>query len=583
MKKFFFYVLMTAKIPFVFANSNSDEIEKAKNYLDAKFYDQAIDIYKQLLNESITEEQKAIIQYDIATSYALKGDLTTAIEEFDSIDLKKSISPLLKKRIFQNLALAHTLRAIEMKKSQKQSDNNIDSQPLIYHFKQAHGAIEQALKAECALQKHFQKPSCIPSRLLTKLKAEIGVLLASERYLNSQQDIENRPIGQFLFWVHNSMEMTFDNLSFLKTKSFPKSLQKKYLQLFLSAQKSKLKLWDFQESKIQDIGVLKLFQQAKNHYILVIQFAENSEWEKAEIALKEAFDAIKNLMPLVFRDQLLKNLLEEISFTYKAAIEDGRFDSETIKSLMDVYAQIDALDKKNYGKSIKKQETLEEAIKKSSKQLQESQKLYKNGKEALAKLFFEDAAEWIKNALFDLEENSADKLLSKLISQQSYSLKIAETTTSSPRGDDMETIRSLAIEAQILALETAKAYIPLVYQQQIQKFQLEGKCQSSPWSYALPLFDKGKNAAQFALSLLKANNFNSAMASQELAINTWKNAALEIKNPKQDSCTQKSTQQENNQDDSKTMDNTLQLLQTLQLDDQKPPKSIPLQQTSKPW
>lgn len=91
------------------------EMAKAKGYVEAYMYDEARLLYESLLNPSLPYKQKAILSYDIGTTYLLQRLWSRAVNEFEEIDLLELSWPFLEQKIHHNLALAYLGEALELK------------------------------------------------------------------------------------------------------------------------------------------------------------------------------------------------------------------------------------------------------------------------------------------------------------------------------------------------------------------------------------------------------------------------------------------------------------------------------------
>lgn len=559
----------------LFGQDYQAEVETAKFYWNGPFFDKSLAIYRELQEKALTEDQKIRLAYNIGTTYLAQGDFNQAIQQFNAT--AEDASPLVVAQIQHNLAIAHARLAFQL-----QAEGNQEYGALFYHFEQALLAIKKSLAAHCQLQAFLGVSPCVEPLALQRFHQEMEKQLALLRIKEAEDKLLHTSLDNGILKIEKYLEKMAEMIAFMSNEAMDKSLQAKYLALFVANQKELLLFWSQQEQKIEDPATLDLLTRAKQHYLAMQQAFAHKKWQESDLALKETSADIEMAIQAIFGDALLRKRLEELFLSYRSAASSG-FNRDLSKELDKAYLQIQEL--ATQGSDLEKAQlrSIQNPLARSKEQLQMAIEFFQAGKDTLGSLFLENAGEWVKEAIFQLAPATSKELLLRIIAAQELCMRLCSFDATRHAAEASSLLRQ-AKELQSLTLVRANAFIPLVYREQQQQYREKGICQASPWSVALPLFEEGKRAATAASHLLNQQQVPESVAFQQQAIEAWKKTMHEIVHPspiKKGGC-----RDEQNQAESKSeaaVAEALQLLQSMEQDDRMPQASPTLTETSRPW
>ncbi len=148
-----------------------DEMQLAKNYYEAGNLKKADELYEKMLNEKLDPFEKAVILYNQGTLFLNDDNLKSAIDTYESINLKGNPPLFLIYRIKKNLSISKYRQALKILSSEDIDENLIEK--AIYLLEASQKQLEIAEKAECDLQMKMGRSSCETLSDLSKLKSSI--------------------------------------------------------------------------------------------------------------------------------------------------------------------------------------------------------------------------------------------------------------------------------------------------------------------------------------------------------------------------------------------------------------------------
>ena len=148
-----------------------NEMQLASGLFETKAYPKATALYQELLKNSLTDWQRAVVLYNMGAIALAEGNPDRAIKIFESVPLDEDLSPLLVYRTKANLALAYWQKARSLARMSSVTSNYANQE--IALMKSALEAIPLALNAHCALQQIEGAATCSPVPDLEQLQDEI--------------------------------------------------------------------------------------------------------------------------------------------------------------------------------------------------------------------------------------------------------------------------------------------------------------------------------------------------------------------------------------------------------------------------
>lgn len=152
-------------------------MRKAELFMEAGEYDRAENTYDQLLNEFVPDWQRATIQYNMGTVLLYQQKWKEAIQQFILADKIPDLSPLLKKNIAVNRALA---RLMKVKTNRRNNDQQFKL--AIVNAKRAFDSINTAEKKCCTLDRVEGAQQCPNHLEIILMRNEIDRLMADIIY-----------------------------------------------------------------------------------------------------------------------------------------------------------------------------------------------------------------------------------------------------------------------------------------------------------------------------------------------------------------------------------------------------------------
>jgi hypothetical protein len=566
-------------------------MRQATIYEEAGMLDESIAIYQDLLKRELSSDQQNFLLYDIGTLYLEKHDYDKAIEVFSGVK-GEGQSPLLMSRLNRNLGIAYYSKAIQILKGESRSLENMKE--ILYDLRSALRAFVEEASNYCEMQKNdVQSESCQPSHDLLQLQNAVKVEIASLQNIVIKEGAEDLPLEEEIPWLFDSLNELVSELDFIEHE-LEVTLKQQYIKLFISEQPSWKPLWDASESKlvnnVKNEEAIRLFAEAKAQYNSGLQSLQSDQLIPARQAFAASKHNLSELMKLLYEQDPLRLNLYRILGMYQRIAQNTAFTEAQLDNIKEAYSQLHESVTPAFKELLKKSEIIESTLKSSQEHLDSSLSTLKEHKHSAAHLYVFTAMSEVQDVLFDLKNTSPEGLLERILFQQNFALKSNGRTLQLASEEMSPPLLKLPIEAQEKVLLTVAKFWKTVKNQQIQKFQKEGLCQSSPWGTTLPLFEKGSQWATDAMDHLNTSTPDGAKAltAQMNAVDAWEIALAEMKNPHEDTrsgCHQgPSSSKESDQKAEAPQNQLLQSLQQMYLDDHPSKKEIPaVKSGERPW
>jgi hypothetical protein len=222
--------------------------------------------------------------------------------------------------------------------------------------------------------------------------------------------------------------------------------------------------------------------------------------------------------------------------------------------------------------------------------LEKSLGFARQAKHANARFYLNLAKHWIQRLLRTKTRkgNVPDEILEDAIEDQSHALELKRINQIIE--GDKEPNRGFLVNSQDFTLKTAEPFFSAVIEKEIREFP--GRCQCKPWNKVIPLFEKGREAAEKSLDLIrKGERPELAMKEQEKAIKYWKEALEKLRHPDEEEEPPPQPEQQPEAptpppepEESTSIDEVMKLLQQMDQDDRRPePTETTPQQGLRPW
>lgn len=560
----------------VISSKQSEALQKAASYYQAKDFSKAEAIYADLLNGSLSLRQIGIVRYNMGTALLAEGKKKEAIETFQTLPFGQIIDPLLTYRLHVNLAIALLGEATEALSASSLSDENY--RHAISLFLSGFESLQSAEKASCEYQGLLGKEECSLAQELLDMKAFIKLKL-SETLIQERafQVKEAAPLSALPFLMLSLSEL-LENVDFIENNPLPEDLKEQYLHRCVEEAETWVPLW----KSIDEKGDEK-FRNAYQCYLLVLHFLEKNHLKMIREAIADCQQGLNKI---------------------KTAHKEEHFWISGYRILLHLYT--DALMQKPLqlsallGIAILQQQLLQ-SFPVSSSAMGEVQENYHSSlgayfqeKSDVSRIFLGEAAQALKR-LIDVsspqKQESPQQSLNKAIEAQAYAQHLYQYYLSIKKDP---TVAKIVLQAQQRVVEEAATFLDSAFAAQKNAFQKElvpgGKdyrCQYHPWNEVIPLFIEGTHAAQrAALGVVNLSQLESITVSndQDIALTAWKAGLAKLKEPLQaGGCKPGGASQESNLEN-QPMQDVLTALQEMSQEDRIPSKANEIhKEVFRPW
>jgi hypothetical protein len=528
-KAFLLYVVGIFILSTISEAAVSEKMHEASQFYQAREFNQALEIYEDLLKTPLNSWEFAVVKYDSGCVYLSEGENLKAITLLDSLSLQKDLPPLLVRNIKANLAFAYLNEGINI------SFNSLDSfSNKMFYLWEAQAALESAKQADCQLAKAEGAVNCDPSLDLTHIENAIKIEFSKLFEESKTYRIKFATLKEglpLLFIGINQMERFTKLIEKVPPNT---SLMKKYLEYAREKGGEWIPLWNEQQTRLEngfshDSNLKQLndlFLKAKKDYTEGLAEMLKSELKKGAEAFGESAAAMLELIHLAYGERPLEESLQKLLIFYQTVL----FQSPLQVSLLDVLLKElketeDLLPSSLKGKLDAARNDLSKAI----------ELLEKGNRQA--RLYLLQAYHSVQ--LFHREirpstQNPPLRILEDVIEDQRYAISYTRLFIELHKKNEELPLAAENRFAQQQVLGNTENFSLAVLDWQKKEFKKKGDfkpselCQSQPWDEVLPLFYRGYEAASQSLTL----NERESLVYQGKALNEWQEALEKMKNPK---------------------------------------------------
>jgi hypothetical protein len=515
--------------------------KQAEAYALANDFDKAAEIYENILKLDLPEWQKSILLYNLGTVKIHQQQYEVANNLIQKIPKDLISSPWLMRDLEMNEGMISLFEAMDSSNAFGEDSPDLLSQvqASIHLFKvsDALDCLVERLETEdaplisCTSSPWVVQPLIEAYRLMSQLKQKL------------MQELSKSEKNALLLLIEGAEQLT-------KLFQEMKNHSNEFLPYFYYQAKSLMPLW---ESIPQ-----KSVKDQKKTYDELLTALEKNDIDKGNKLL----NVLKNQL----EETLGPHLLDSLLLNYQLVLFTEPLTSNKLQNLLSLQ------------KKINLEENQKKSFEQAEKYLEKGLSIYEVGHSNAARFYVAAAM----NVLLEtVENNKGDDpilVLENALLAQRNSLQLNHLYAISPinvRNPEMEKILK---NSQKRVLGSIPLFISAVLKEEKKNFTQKNskdKCQKTPWNQAIPLFDKGAQEAQEAHELLSKQPplSESALEQQTSGIKFWKKVLDMLKNPpspESDSSNQKSESSPTPIQQAPTNpDDTLRLLQEMQLQDQK--------------
>lgn len=547
MRSYYFFLFSVVTL-FLGVQGFSDVVQDARlaqSFYEANDFSQALDLYEKMLGTNVADWQKADILYNIATVFLAEGMAEEAEKRFHSIVFPEKISPLFLQRFYTNLALSHL----------EETDN--DTKPSLQEyqnklslFKQAMHEITKAEKYACAQNLLEGTAACTTPFNLAEIHLAIKQRQAQFLLQYSDFRIQNASLSEGISMLLSNIQNFLERLSLFSWKDLPPSLLSRYKEVYLKQEKDWIILWESMQKRLEsekgnEVGK-EFFLEAKKDFTHALSLLEKEHFDEAIQDLNKASKALTDLFAQLFGEDSLTVILHQLLNNYLRTLFYYPLQQNDLISLQK---------EQNLAES-KIPDSAKPQFKVAQEDLGKAIEFSDNGKNLDALLYAESARYHIRKItsfLGQRTKNKTEQILKDSIDDQENSLSLLRLKLQWEEQEQVPTeAKKLLESSQSAVLTTSSPFIQEALEEQQQSFK-EGQCQHMPWNQVLPLFDKGKRAAEEAARLLQeaSPRWEAVKSQQETALKNWKEALKQLKKPKEQKKSEQNQSEENQQEQAK--------------------------------
>lgn len=287
-------LIIAVSLPAVGSADSMTLMNEAKVYIDVEEYSQAREIYQNLLQGTLTPWQRAVVLYDLGTSFLLEKQWDQAIAVLNSVPVDDYPSPLLRYRVKYNTILAFIGKAQALTNKPQEA---------IKILTQAMKVIPSTETTHCDLEKAEGYSECSEVKNLTLLKDYIKQQLAVMLEKKTSDAILNSSFQEGLPLLLRGVNESFLYLDFLSQSKLREEteLRNKFQQFFVKQSREWLKLWNFLRTKIPEAGREKrveLYTTAEKAFVQGNQLMEEGQFLESRKAYEASSAALKALLAM---------------------------------------------------------------------------------------------------------------------------------------------------------------------------------------------------------------------------------------------------------------------------------------------
>lgn len=562
----------------------------ANAYFEAGNSSYSEELYEQLLDNTLSAEQSALIHYNLGIVLISEQRLSEAIASF-SQSLYQSQSPLLNSYTLIGMAYVHYYLT-ESNNSSLLTYEGVDLKSLLF-LSRAQTELGLAKQLNCAgkdLEKNLtNEQQCAQLDLLKDLENTIKkkiALIKQQLETNTRTPSNSK---QKLFLLKSELNQLLYQVNFLsEVENSNKQLLKNYLSLTIT----------------QINHIPQLFNAITNPKLTTLQKDNLSNAQQAFLKfLKELEneDLISSKETLIESNKLLDILIqsiwnnspfisgEDLLIAYDRALAVDPLQELSLKEIHHIQTIFE--EKINLAATALKIDTGQlNTLKDSTDYLAQSIKLSSEKQFLEARIWTENSRRLLKmvldHYLIDDSPLNSQRILEKAIEQQLIAARWSYFWLQIEHQKNSSTsLQNLFLNVQTQAINEAHSFLPTVMSEQVRSFQQANHCQKKPWATVLPLFDKGLVSATEALNLIKIGPAHAAatLDKQEKTLENWIAALTAMKSQAENDSNQK--EKDLNRNETLTSENPVSLLLEMEHDDRpQPVKTQPLTKPGlKPW
>lgn len=358
-----------------------------------------------------------------------------------------------------------------------QAKHSDDAEQSLYYLQQSERFLEETKQIEC-----LQKTDCQPSEDLTQALEAVSIQ-TNQAWRQEREQLAKEGKNMIRFLLVKALEHLIEILN----ETGRSDLKKEYMAYAVSSANQLSSLWE--EAKDQD--------EAHKEYVAGVALLEAGKLEEAQMQMKKVLGILSQRGEEI--DRLFVQFYLILTERHLNQTEMERLISEM------------------------KKHSLESPLASAEMSLTQ----LKNGYQAAARFFFLHSF-----ITFEASISQNEKVTTTPKSILKRSLRNARWALQFNRLIQIEKVNEQQIDilknAQDTVVSQANDFIPAVVE---MERKAEG-CQAQPWALAIPLFEKGYEAALMAQRDLERDT-TSILLLQEQTITYWQQALQIIENPPQ--------------------------------------------------
>ena len=311
-----FFILFLSKAE---AQTIEGDMRKASIYYEAEDYSKAAEIYQDLLNQPLTDEQQAIILYDLGSVYLASGQNLKALVLFNSIYPDKEPQELFQRELKTNQALAYLKESLLIK------GNSFD--PLaekFFYLQESLQAIHSAKRADCEFKQAEGYSTCENSgnlilmekaihHYISELKGQINEFKKNIPATNFKSPLQRLMFSYKILLIEE--EISAEPLS---------RLQKEQQSIGGNLNENEKKVWEDSNAWLnksmgslpQNTPVARLYLLKAYHELVLLQRLSEPESQTAPKRILD--DSIEDQREALYMSRLLYKIQEaQANFTFE--------------------------------------------------------------------------------------------------------------------------------------------------------------------------------------------------------------------------------------------------------------------------
>lgn len=522
-------------------------IEEGAAFAIAGEASKAAAIFDSLADPDTTEWQKLRLRYDAGTAYLYAKKWQDALARLQPVGSSASLSPLLKQRLTQNIALSRLMDAAE-EWQRIQSDPAGSEEAyyaLLIKLKQVDSDVANGRAAWCELAKAEGSSQCPNGGVFDAMQSNARRLYADVFSGYTKYRLGHALPETAIPELLASVDQLYKSIREIASNDYGNARNSLHFENLSQQAGSWIPFLDRLDSlsdkatngRIGGMNIQPIIKRVRQSYRQAVSALAGKDAPGAMNSFETVQTDLRSLLGVLFRKDNISDTVKSLLISYRLALIKSPLQ---ISSLMAVQEGQNAL-----RDSLKDADGLKllPFLDKANRYLSLSIESIEASAQVRSRIFAEAALSFIggiEQRLLPSEMKSGETVLEDAIRRQEFAQRMNQLRFQLSAGDPfLKEIDTMVSDLQTGVLDSASLFTAGAIAGQRRIFDDPGfkgdRCQCRPWNNVVPLYDEGyvkAMQAKIALGSLEGSIYADRFQLQ--AIEAWKEALALLKEPERE-------------------------------------------------